>query len=103
MVKIVKIATKYRMPVTPYSGGTSLEGNCRGVSSPFLHLVHQSTPWYSVVCLRPFVDPRECITFDADFFNHFAVFRVLPLSVTDFWIACSGWHLRRHVQHGQDS
>ncbi|KIJ64816.1 hypothetical protein HYDPIDRAFT_111420 [Hydnomerulius pinastri MD-312] len=30
VVKIVKIATKYRMPVTPFSGGTSLEGNYRG-------------------------------------------------------------------------
>ncbi|KAH7928344.1 hypothetical protein BV22DRAFT_1103100 [Leucogyrophana mollusca] len=31
VVKIVKVATKYRMPVTPFSGGTSLEGNYRGV------------------------------------------------------------------------
>ncbi|KAF8452613.1 FAD-linked oxidase-like protein [Boletus edulis BED1] len=30
VVKIVKIATKCRMPVTPFSGGTSLEGNFRG-------------------------------------------------------------------------
>ncbi|KAG9308317.1 FAD-linked oxidase-like protein [Chiua virens] len=30
VVKIVKIATKYRMPITPFSGGTSLEGNYRG-------------------------------------------------------------------------
>lgn len=33
VVKIVKIATKYRMPVIPYSGGTSLEGHTRGVSA----------------------------------------------------------------------
>lgn len=39
VVKIVKIATKYRMPVTPFSGGTSLEGNYRGVSSQFLCVV----------------------------------------------------------------
>ena len=32
VVKIVKIATKYRMPVVPYSGATSLEGHFRGVS-----------------------------------------------------------------------
>ncbi|KAJ2913929.1 hypothetical protein MD484_g6483, partial [Candolleomyces efflorescens] len=32
VVKIVKIATKYRMPVTAYSGATSLEGQFRGVS-----------------------------------------------------------------------
>jgi hypothetical protein len=31
--KIVKIAGKYKMPVTPYSGGTSLEGNFRAVST----------------------------------------------------------------------
>ncbi|KAF9224911.1 FAD-binding domain-containing protein [Gyrodon lividus] len=30
VVKVVKVATKYRMPVTPFSGGTSLEGNYRG-------------------------------------------------------------------------
>ncbi|KAF9783921.1 hypothetical protein BJ322DRAFT_1007497 [Thelephora terrestris] len=29
VAKIVKVATKYRIPVTPYSGGTSLEGNFR--------------------------------------------------------------------------
>ena len=31
VAKIVKIAVKYKMPVTPYSGGTSLEGNFRAV------------------------------------------------------------------------
>ncbi|KDR68321.1 hypothetical protein GALMADRAFT_129667 [Galerina marginata CBS 339.88] len=30
VVKVVKIATKYRMPVIPYSGATSLEGHFRG-------------------------------------------------------------------------
>ncbi|KAH8114410.1 FAD-linked oxidase-like protein [Phellopilus nigrolimitatus] len=30
VVKIVNIATRYRMPVIPYSGGTSLEGHTRG-------------------------------------------------------------------------
>ena len=33
VVKIVKVATKYRMPIIPFSGGTSLEGSYRGVSS----------------------------------------------------------------------
>ena len=33
VVKVVKIATKYRMPVIPYSGATSLEGHFRGVRS----------------------------------------------------------------------
>ncbi len=32
VVKVVKIATKYRMPVIPYSGATNLEGHTRGVS-----------------------------------------------------------------------
>jgi D-lactate dehydrogenase (cytochrome) len=31
VAKIVKIAIKYKMPVTPYSGGSSLEGNFRAV------------------------------------------------------------------------
>lgn len=31
VAKIVKIAIKYKMPITPYSGGTSLEGNFRAV------------------------------------------------------------------------
>ena len=32
VVKIVKTAVKYRMPVVPYSGATSLEGHFRAVS-----------------------------------------------------------------------
>jgi len=32
VTKIVKIAIRYRMPVIPYSGATSLEGQTRGVS-----------------------------------------------------------------------
>ena len=31
VVKVVKIANKYKMPVVPYSGATSLEGNYRSV------------------------------------------------------------------------
>jgi FAD/FMN-containing dehydrogenase len=31
VVKIVKTAVKYRMPLTAFSGGTSLEGHYRGV------------------------------------------------------------------------
>ncbi|KAH7341828.1 FAD-linked oxidase-like protein [Rhizoctonia solani] len=30
VVLIMKVATRYRMPVTPYSGGTNLEGGTRG-------------------------------------------------------------------------
>ena len=32
VVKIVKTAVKYKMPVIPYSGATSLEGHFRAVS-----------------------------------------------------------------------
>lgn len=35
VVKIVNVARKYRMPVIPYSGGTSLEGHFAGVRNPF--------------------------------------------------------------------
>jgi hypothetical protein len=31
VVKVVKIARKYRVPITPYSGATSLEGQFSGV------------------------------------------------------------------------
>ncbi|KJA24404.1 hypothetical protein HYPSUDRAFT_136362 [Hypholoma sublateritium FD-334 SS-4] len=37
VVKIVKIATKYRMPVVPYSGATSLEGHFRAVCQTYTH------------------------------------------------------------------
>ncbi|KAJ3777680.1 FAD-linked oxidase-like protein [Lentinula raphanica] len=33
VVKVVKISTKYRMPIIAYSGGTSLEGQFRGYQS----------------------------------------------------------------------
>jgi len=39
VAKIVKIAVKYKMPVTPYSGGTSLEGHFRAVQPNFSHLM----------------------------------------------------------------
>ena len=32
VVKIVNISRKYRMPIVPYSGATSLEGQYRAVS-----------------------------------------------------------------------
>jgi D-lactate dehydrogenase (cytochrome) len=35
VVKVVNIARKYRIPITAYSGGTSLEGHFSGVSSYF--------------------------------------------------------------------
>ena len=33
VVKVVNVARKYRIPITPYSGGTSLEGHYSGVSA----------------------------------------------------------------------
>ena len=38
VVKVVKIANKYRMPIVPYAGGTSLEGHFIGVSAFLAHL-----------------------------------------------------------------
>jgi FAD/FMN-containing dehydrogenase len=45
VAKIVKIAVKHKMPITPYSGGTSLEGNfraVRGFSINFFQLLNRS-------------------------------------------------------------
>jgi D-lactate dehydrogenase (cytochrome) len=33
VVRVVNVARKYRIPITPYSGGTSLEGHYSGVST----------------------------------------------------------------------
>jgi len=41
--ELVKIANKYRMPVVPYSGGTSLEGQFRGVRL-FPAYIHPTDP-----------------------------------------------------------
>ena len=35
VVKVVNISRKYRVPITAYSGATSLEGHYSGVSRPF--------------------------------------------------------------------
>ena len=37
VVKVVNVARKWRMPVTAYSGGTSLEGHFGGVSIPLMN------------------------------------------------------------------
>lgn len=50
VVKIMGIATKYRMPVVPYSGGTSLEGHTRGVSLNLNNPV--STLWRHIIILE---------------------------------------------------
>lgn len=36
-MRIVDIARKYRVPVTPYSGATSLEGHFSGVGIHYYH------------------------------------------------------------------
>ena len=36
VVKVVNVARKYRVPIVPYSGATSLEGHFSGVSSAIL-------------------------------------------------------------------
>lgn len=38
VVQVIKIARKYKIPVTPYSGGTSLEGHFGGVSTISIHV-----------------------------------------------------------------
>ena len=55
VVKIVKIAKKYRIPITPWSGGTSLEGHVTAVSlcpPPSPRPVSTLTSW-SLFCRRP--------------------------------------------------
>ncbi|KAF8958768.1 hypothetical protein BDZ97DRAFT_1668028 [Flammula alnicola] len=37
VVEVVKIATKYKVPITVYSGATSLEGQYRGVRFAFFN------------------------------------------------------------------
>lgn len=44
VVWVMKVATRYKIPVIPYSGGTSLEGNFSGVSQNFTHTVLNTTP-----------------------------------------------------------
>lgn len=40
-MKIINVARKYRMPVIPYSGGTSLEGHFAGVRNPLSSLTQR--------------------------------------------------------------
>jgi len=39
--EMVKIANKFHMPIVPYSGGTSLEGQYRGVCRFFNAYMHK--------------------------------------------------------------
>jgi len=48
VVKIVKIAVQYKMPLIPYSGGTSLEGHTRGVRKENARIVQRAD--LSAVC-----------------------------------------------------
>jgi len=47
VVKVVKVARKWRMPVTAYSGGTSLEGHFGGVSIRWMKII--SDTLYSTI------------------------------------------------------
>ena len=47
VAKIVKIAVKYKMPITPYSGGSSLEGNFRAVRVTLQILVPCAEPYFA--------------------------------------------------------
>ena len=44
VVKVVMVAKKWRMPVTAWSGGTSLEGHFSGVSDALAFLTRVSVP-----------------------------------------------------------
>ena len=48
VVKIVDVARKYRMPVIPYSGGTSLEGHFAGVRNPLSSLAKRHVNIYTI-------------------------------------------------------
>ena len=50
-MKIVKVAGKYKMPVIPYSGATSLEGHFRAVRSR----LNEAQSLFKHVCLKPSV------------------------------------------------
>jgi D-lactate dehydrogenase (cytochrome) len=43
VVCVVKIARKHKVPITPYSGGTSLEGHFGGVSTTHPSYIHSLT------------------------------------------------------------
>ena len=45
VVHIVNIARKYRIPIVPYSGATSLEGHFSGVRSIVTYLRYRRTDW----------------------------------------------------------
>jgi len=57
---VMKIATKYKMPITPFSGATSLEGQINGVTCHVEELFQfeshaccpLDTDWWDM--LRPF-------------------------------------------------
>ena len=45
VVKIVNIARKYRIPIVPYSGATSLEGHFSGVRSSYCSQIDRQGSW----------------------------------------------------------
>lgn len=48
VVKVVNVARKWRMPVTAYSGGTSLEGHFGGVSIPLMNEIISDTLYSTI-------------------------------------------------------
>jgi len=46
VVKVVKISKRYLVPIVPYSGGTSLEGNLSAVRNLLYHMPPAlADPW----------------------------------------------------------
>ncbi len=58
VVKIVNVARKYRMPIVPYSGGTSLEGHFAGVRTylPQAYKLSYGHFLNKIVCSSPAVE-----------------------------------------------
>jgi FAD/FMN-containing dehydrogenase len=49
VVKVVNVARKWRMPVTAYSGGTSLEGHFGGASIRMMNEIISDTPYSTII------------------------------------------------------
>ena len=48
VVKVVKVARKWRMPITAYSGGTSLEGHFGGVGFRLMDVIISDTLYSTI-------------------------------------------------------
>ncbi len=86
VVKIVNISRKYRMPIVPYSGGTSLEGHNRGVRPTIFHAslslktatsMHRAE--YVLTCLEWIVSSRCTASISILWFVSTTNFQPVPI------------------------